>query len=285
MKGTQKTRSLTTAPPPPADPKPYEPTAHERAAAQRLLDRRANKPPAPKYKVTIANGRTNITADHREPVVAFSLLTNAFSTSDAHFAEGLLYQLADASRTGKDLTARELNTMIATVHAIGPRDPTETLLATQMAAVHQATMVAARRLNHTETIAQQDSCSGMLNKLARTFASQVEALKRYRADGEQKVTVQHQHVNVSANQAVVGVNQGGGGAHEKSSQSHVLGKSEAASPPNASGTALLSHEQAVPMPMPGAGSEGQEGVPVPRCESGRAEGEGKRCMAARDGDQ
>ena len=115
--------------------------------------------------------------------------------------------------------------------------------------------------------------------------AQIETLKRYRADGEQKVTVQHQHVNVSANQAVVGINQGGGGAHEKSSQSHVLGKSEAASPPNASGAALLSHEQAVPMPMPGAGSEGQEGVPVPRCESGRAEGEGKRCMAAWNGDQ
>ena len=40
-----------------------------------------------------------------------------------------------------------------------------------MAAIHNATMVAARRLNHGETIPQQDSASNMLNKLARTFAS------------------------------------------------------------------------------------------------------------------
>jgi hypothetical protein len=44
--------------------------------------------------------------------------------------------------------------------------------------IHNATMMAARRLNHVDTIAQQDSASTMLNKLARTFANQVEALKK-----------------------------------------------------------------------------------------------------------
>jgi hypothetical protein len=33
------------------------------------------------------------------------------------------------------------------------------------------------------------------NKLARTFAAQLEALKRYRTGGEQKVTVEHVTVN------------------------------------------------------------------------------------------
>ena len=67
--------------------------------------------------------------------------------------------------------------MVATVRAIGPRDPTGALLVVQMAAIHAATLVAPRRLNHTETIDRQDACSSMLNKLARTFATQVEALK------------------------------------------------------------------------------------------------------------
>jgi hypothetical protein len=35
---------------------------------------------------------------------------------------------------------------------------------------------------------------GIFNKLARTFAAQVAALKDYRSKGEQKMTVQHVHV-------------------------------------------------------------------------------------------
>ena len=45
--------------------------------------------------------------------------------------------------------------------------------------------------------------NGHFNKLARTFAVQVEALKRYRTGGEQKVTVQHVTVN-EGGQAIVG---------------------------------------------------------------------------------
>lgn len=248
--------------------KPYEATPHERAAAQRLLDHRAQHAPAPKCKVTVAKGRTLIEFDHPDQAAAFSLLTNAFSTGDTYFAEGLLSQLANVARTGKDLTTVELNTMIATVHAIGPRDPTEALLAAQMAAIHQATMVAARRLNHTEMLAQQDSCSGMLNKLARTFAAQVEALKRYRSTGEQNVRVTHQHVSVTANQAAVGVNQGGGGSDEKPRQSHAPSAS------SQSGAALLSHEQAQSMPMQSPGGEGAARVPHARGEGGRTQGQG-----------
>jgi hypothetical protein len=47
------------------------------------------------------------------------------------------------------------------------------------------------------------------NKLARTFAAQVEALRKHRTGGEQQVTVQH--VNVSdGGQAIVGKVQHGG---------------------------------------------------------------------------
>ena len=45
----------------------------------------------------------------------------------------------------------------------------------------------------------------------RTFAAQMETLKRYRSGGQQKVIVEHVHVN-KGGQAIVGaVNQGGGG--------------------------------------------------------------------------
>jgi hypothetical protein len=49
-----------------------------------------------------------------------------------------------------------------------------------------------------------------LNKLARTFAAQVEALKKYRSAGEQTIRVQHVTVN-DGGQAIVGnVSQGVG---------------------------------------------------------------------------
>src|SRR5215467_4179439 len=92
----------------------------------------------------------------------------------------------------------------------------EAMLAAQMAAVHNATMTFARRLNHVENIPQQDSAERALNKLARTFASQVEALKRYRTGGEQKVTVEHVTVNQGGKAIVGNVTHGGGsGASEK----------------------------------------------------------------------
>ena len=60
-----------------------------------------------------------------------------------------------------------------------------------------------RRLANVENIQQQDSAGGTLNKLTRTYATQMETLKRYRTGGEQKVTVQHVSVS-EGGQAIVG---------------------------------------------------------------------------------
>ncbi len=93
--------------------------------------------------------------------------------------------------------------MLAMVRGIGPKDEIEAMMAAQMAAVHMTTMTFVRRLAHVDNILQQDSAERAFNKLARTFAVQVEALKRYRTGGEQKVTVQHVTVN-EGGQAIVG---------------------------------------------------------------------------------
>jgi hypothetical protein len=99
------------------------------------------------------------------------------------------------------------------------------MLAAQMTAVHNAVMTFTRRLAHVDNIRQQDSAQNALNKLARTFAAQVAALKNYRLKGEQRVVVQHQHVNVNdGGQAIVGaVMAGPGGAEKTEDQPHALG--------------------------------------------------------------
>ena len=77
------------------------------------------------------------------------------------------------------------------------------MLAAQMAAVHSASMAMARQLATAQNLPQQDSAERAFNKLTRTFATQVEALKNYRSKGEQKMTVQHVHV-ADGGQAIVG---------------------------------------------------------------------------------
>jgi hypothetical protein len=135
-------------------------------------------------------------------------------------------------------------------------------------------MYAAQYLKSCQTVPQQDSASNMLNKLARTFAAQIEALKKYRSTGEQSVKVTHQHVSVTAGQAVVGINQGGGGAHEYASQSHAIGSAAVPSALDACGPALLSEEQALGLPVPSSGREGPECVPDARGASRSTKGQG-----------
>ena len=67
-------------------------------------------------------------------------------------------------------------------------------------------------MNHVDNITQQDAAERALNKLARTNSTQMEALKRYRTGGQQKVTVEHVTVN-EGGQAIVGaVTHGGRGS-------------------------------------------------------------------------
>jgi len=96
---------------------------------------------------------------------------------------------------------------------MAPKDAAEALLFTQMAAVHQATMMLARRLNHAENLPQQDASERALNKLGRTYAAQMDTLKRYRSKGQ---TVRVERVTVeSGGQAIVGNVTEGGGDDEK----------------------------------------------------------------------
>src|SRR5580704_2062120 len=81
--------------------------------------------------------------------------------------------------------------------------------------LHMSTMTFARRLAHVENIPQQDSAERAFNKLARTFAAQVEALKRYRSGGEQTVRVEHVTVNEGGRAIVGNVSHGGRGSPEK----------------------------------------------------------------------
>ena len=185
----------------------YKPTLKERAALEAQAARKQARPPGPRMK---AFGK-DLTPDHEDCGYAMLLLMNALGTTDLDFVSGLISQLCNVGSQGPEIDEAGLNFMLSVVKGAEPKDEVESMLAAQMAAVHLATMTFARRLAHVENIRQQDSAERAFNKLARTFTAQVEALRRYRTGGEQKLTVEHVHIH-EGGQAIVGnVNSRGGG--------------------------------------------------------------------------
>jgi hypothetical protein len=127
-------------------------------------------------KVSAKDGVTELSPDHPEASSAHIRLLEALGSNDSDFLNGLLKQLCNVGSTGRSVDEDGLNFMLAMVKGIEPRDQVETMLAAQMAAVHNATMTFARRLNHVENIPQQDSAERAFNKLRRVSQAQFPLL-------------------------------------------------------------------------------------------------------------
>ena len=187
----------------------YQPTAREQAVLDKYEAQTAAEN-TPRIKVSQKKG-TTISLDHPDELIGPVLLAEALGTVDIDFVKGLLAQLGNATSQDQRPDESAINFLLSVITGAKPKDQFEAMLAAQMAAIHTATMKLTRQLANVDTIERQDSAERALNKLARTFAMQMEALKRYRTGGEQKVTVQHVSVN-EGGQAIVGnVNQAAGG--------------------------------------------------------------------------
>ena len=119
-------------------------------------------------------------ADHDDQAAGWALLRASLGGHSRQLTDMMVTQLAETSRQDGVIAETALNNNLGIVRGIGPRDTAELLLAMQMAAVHGATMATARRLNGDIVPARQDSLVNALSKLARTYAMQMETLKRYR---------------------------------------------------------------------------------------------------------
>ena len=157
----------------------------------------------PDMTLTLTDGNLTISYKHDDPMAGAALIMADVGTCDPAFFTGLSGHIATIGAQGRKVDETASNFLLSVVRAVKPRDELETLLAVQMGAIHTATMMMARRLNHVETIPQQDAAERALNKLARTYTTQLEALKRYRTGGQQKVVVEHVTVN-EGGQAIVG---------------------------------------------------------------------------------
>jgi hypothetical protein len=180
--------------------KPYEPTPEEQAA-RKVVRERKNR--TARVKATHKPAGIEIFLDHADQAYAHALLMRVLATDDPDFLGEILVELGRACADSKAVNEQKLNFMIAVIKGIKPQDQLETMLGAQMGAIHSLVMEFASRLANAGDLAWRDSAERTLNKLARTFTAQIEALKRYRTGGEQKVTVHHVSVN-DGGQAIVG---------------------------------------------------------------------------------
>ena len=141
--------------------------------------------------------------DHPDSELGEQLMADALGVADRDAMHGILRQLVRASVNGRKPDAVNLAFMIAMVKSIKPRDSIEAMLVAQMVSVHVMAMRCAHHLASAEDIAQQDSAGRALGRLARTFPAQMEALNRYRSNGEPAITVQNVSVQ-DGGKAIVG---------------------------------------------------------------------------------
>lgn len=110
---------------------------------------------------------------------------------------------------------------VAALSGIDPRNEIEGMLAAQLIATHNAAMECLRlSVIPGQLLPAIDHALNHASKLCRTFATLLDALNRYRGKGQQKVTVEHVHVQPGG-QAIVGVIEGGGGEPEDAKQPHA----------------------------------------------------------------
>lgn len=179
------------------------PSASDLAVKARFEDRRALKGTPPELRVVSNDaGKPTVSLEHANHQIATARLCESLGTNSEKFAAEMLTQISKGLGL-QSSEALDLSTVIATLHGLEPRDEVEAMVITQMVVTQKAVMTAMSGFHKAEQMPNFESYARIANQFMRTFANQMEALKRYRSGGEQRVIVQHVNVN-DGGQAVVG---------------------------------------------------------------------------------
>ena len=141
--------------------------------------------------------------DHPDPELGEQLMADALGVADREAMHGILRQLVRASVSSKNPDEVNISFMLSMVKSIRPRDSIEAMLVAQMVSVHVMAMRCAHHLANADDLAQHDSASRALGRLARTFPAQIDALNHYRSQSEPAITVQNVSV-ADGGKAIVG---------------------------------------------------------------------------------
>jgi hypothetical protein len=162
---------------------------------------RGNLPTSRKSNSAIAANRGKIatikTSAGELDVVDESLLGKTFGSTDADFVGAFLSQ-SSAQSTGSTEVG-----IVPVLKGVGPRDQLEAMLIAHMVSIHNTMMKVSRFLADCQDPCLLDALLRHMNNLSRTYTGQLDALKRYRMNASQNVSVESVTVNAGG-QAIVG---------------------------------------------------------------------------------
>ena len=158
------------------------------------------------------------TGDDGRPVLKWPTEgdANAYLRLQMHEATGMVAgaaQIELMQQLGGVVRSDALNGYWSMLTEINPQTPIEGILANNIAMTQAAYSLSLRRFTTADNLTIAESCAKIATKLGGLQAKQIELLDKLRNGGQQRITVQHQHVTVSdGGQAVVGqIAQGRGG--------------------------------------------------------------------------
>jgi hypothetical protein len=193
---------------------------------QRLIDyyltRSKNKPL--KHKARGKKGNIQTLEHEGGRSLALAKMTEAFGSADHGLQMFLFNQVVQTFKSchssagfcDEGKMVEHCDNAMAILQGIKPQDEIEGMLAVQMVGVHNMAMDAMKSAMISDQYPEARNWhANRANKLLKTFALQLEALKKYRTGGQQKMTVEHVHVH-KGGQAIVGsITQGEGGRKNK----------------------------------------------------------------------
>lgn len=156
----------------------------------------------PKFS-TDENGTLHVGIHSEEQRLNF---LNTFGTEESKTAIlAMTHLLSFIGEGSSSLSqANKINAALPMINAINPQDELEGMLALQMVGIHHMTMeMIGRGMRPDQTVDKVTNNVNRTTKLARTFIAQLDALNKHRGKGQQKMTVEHVHVN-NGGQAVIG---------------------------------------------------------------------------------
>ena len=121
------------------------------------------------------------------------------------FVNAALFQpMAAARLPGGGLSETAVNAALAMIERAKPHNELEAALLIQIACTHTAAMAVTARIGGGHGSDRNLTAkSAAASRLLRTFAVQMEALRRLRGGGNQYVRVEHVHIT-DGGQAVIG---------------------------------------------------------------------------------
>lgn len=190
-------------------------TEEERARLLAYSRKILEQPQPPKFKVSRNGGVLGLEFESKgdnERLLNDEALSRCFGTSEDRLLHVLLNQLLSIEDIDT-IDSATVNQSLAFMHDMKPQDTLEAMLAMQMQATHRAMLTYSGKLlsPDSRSIEQANFYMNSITKLSRTYIAQMDALNKHRGKGQQKMTVEHVHIN-QGGQAIIGnVTQAGRG--------------------------------------------------------------------------